>query len=89
MHPTSNPEDFVEIYHTDSLMAAQKIIDVLLTPAGIAVQIHDRIDQAFPSLGKAGGVFIAVQADLREKALAILDEAREDGFLDGQDGAKV
>jgi hypothetical protein len=89
MEPTSKAEDFVEIYHAESQMAAQKIVDVLLTPAEIPVRIHDRIDQAFPSVGQPGGVFIAVPADQRERALAILDEAREDGYLDAEDGAKV
>jgi hypothetical protein len=89
MDPTPDPADFVEVYHAESLMAAQKIVDVLLTPEGIPAQLRDRIDQVFPSVAQPGGVYIAVPSGRREQALAVLDEARENGYLDGEDGERV
>ncbi len=89
MSPTRKAEDFVEIFVTDSTMTAQKIIDVLLAPEGIEVRLHDRKDQAFPSVGQPGGVFIAVPEGQRDKAVGLLDEARENGYLNEEDGAKV
>jgi hypothetical protein len=42
-----------------------------------------------PASTQAHGVFIAVPEEQREKAVAILDEARENGYLDGEDGERV
>jgi hypothetical protein len=82
-------QDFVEIYQAGSPIAAQKIVDVLLAPEGIEVMLHDRMNVVAPADSQTGGVFIAVPAEQREKAVALLDEARENGYLDDEDGERV
>ncbi len=82
MEPNRTPDQFVEVFHTDSVVEARKIVDVLLVPDGIEASVHDRKDLAFPGVGQPGGFYIAVAASQREKALGLIDEARENGFLD-------
>ena len=82
MEPNGTAEEFVEVFHTDSRVEAQKIVDVLLGPDEIEATVHDRKDLAFPGVGQPGGFYIAVPASKREKALGLIDEARENGFLD-------
>lgn len=82
-------DDFVEVFQADALIAAQKIVDVVLAPGGIQAQIHDRKDQALLGAGQPGGFFIAVPTSLREKAVGLIDEARENGFLDEDEVEKV
>ena len=79
-------EVIVEVFQADSELAAQQIVDVVLGPGGVEAQIHDRKDQALPGVGQPGGFFIAVPVSQREKAVGLIDEARENGFLDeGED----
>ena len=82
-------EDFVEVFHTDSLVEAQKMVDVLLAPEGIEASVHDRQDMAFPGVGQPGGFYIAVPAEHREKAIRLIDEARDGGFVDKDDVVEV
>jgi hypothetical protein len=89
MAPTHKARDFVEIYRAQSAIAAQKIVDVVLAPEGIEVMLHDRINVVGPAPTQFGGVYIAVPEDQREKAIGLVDEARENGFLDDEDGERV
>jgi hypothetical protein len=82
-------DDFVEVFQADGMISAQKIVDVVLAPGGVEAQIHDRKDQALPGIGQPGGYFIAVPESQREKAVGLIDEARENGFLDEDEVAKV
>jgi hypothetical protein len=89
MDPNRKASDFVEIYHADSRIAAQKIIDVILAPEGVETMVHDRLAEHLPGMGLPGGVYIAVPDDQREKAVGLLDEARENGFLEDEDGETI
>ncbi len=89
MVPTHKARDFVEIYHAQSAIAAQKIVDVILAPEGIEVMLHDRVNVVAPASSQFGGVYIAVPSEQREKAVGLLDEARENGYLDDEDGEAV
>ncbi len=89
MAESRNPDDIVEIFHTDDPLAAQKIVDVVLVPEGIDATLHDRKDAVFPATGQPGGVYIAVPVAQREKAVGLIDEARENGFLEQGEGDKV
>jgi hypothetical protein len=82
-------DDYVEVFRSDGLIAAQKIVDVILAPGGIEAQIHDRKDLALAGIGQPGAFFIAVPASQREKAVGLIDEARENGFLDEDEVEKV
>jgi len=82
-------DDLVEVFQTDALISAQKIVDVVLAPGGVEAQIHDRKDQALPGVGQPGGFFIAVPQSQREKAVGLIDEARENGFLDEDEVEKL
>jgi hypothetical protein len=81
--------EVIEVFHTDSVIVARKIVDVLLGPEGVDATLHDRKDQAFPGLGQPGGMYVAVPMGQREKALGLIDEARENGFLDEDEGERV
>jgi hypothetical protein len=82
-------DDLVEIFQADALISAQKIVDVVLAPGGVEAQIHDRKDRALPGVGQPGGYFIAVPQSQREKAVGLIDEARENGFLDEDEVEKL
>jgi hypothetical protein len=81
--------DFVEIYHTTSTFAAQKILDVLLLPADINAIVRNRSDTPFPTSEISGGAYIAVARPHVDKAKALIEEAEEDGFLTGEDGEET
>jgi hypothetical protein len=83
------PEDFVEVYRTESPIVAQKVLDVLLVPAGIHAVVHDRKETMFPGAGKPGAVYIAVARGEHERAVEIIDEAHENGFLEAAEGERV
>jgi len=90
MAQTHKAGEFVEIYQAESQIAAQKIVDVLLGPEGIEVMLHDRLNVVAPApAGQAGGFFIAVPADQRERAVTILEEAKDNGYLDDEDGELI
>jgi hypothetical protein len=89
MESTPQPDNLVEIFHTNDLAAAQEIVVVVLQPEGIEAVVHDRKDMAFPASGQPGGFYIAVPGTQREKAIGLIDEARENGFLDDKEGDKV
>ena len=78
--------EYVEVYHTDSTIVAQKILDVLLLPEGLRALVHDRKEQMFPGQGLPGGVFIAVAQEQEDAARELIAEAHENGFLDDDDG---
>jgi hypothetical protein len=78
-------EDFVDVYRTDSSFAAQKIVDTLLGPEGIQTLLSDRHVTMVPSPGQEG-VHLAVALHDRERAVAIIREAQENGFLDDEEG---
>jgi hypothetical protein len=84
-----DPDDYVEVFQTDSTIAAQKVLDVLLVPEGIKAVLRDRKSENFPGAGLPGSLFIAVHRDDLERATGILDEARENGFLEVDEGAPV
>jgi hypothetical protein len=83
------PGDLTEVFHTDSPIAAQKVLDVLLRPEGIGAVVHERRDRMFPGAGKPGGVYIAVAASDRDRAVALLEEALANGFLEAGEGDVV
>jgi hypothetical protein len=89
METPRSAQEFVEIFRTDSVVVAQELVDVLLIPEGIEALVHDRKDQAFPGVGQPGSFYIAVPAEQRTKAVGLIDEARENGMIDAEDGAKV
>jgi hypothetical protein len=80
---TYTADDYTEIYHTDSTAEARKILDVILLPQNIEAVIHDRSDKALPAAGQPGGYYIAVPGAQREQAAAILQEAVDNGYLEG------
>ena len=86
---TTPTDDLVEVFQADDAIAAQKIVDVVLAPGGVEGLIHDRKDQALPGLGQPGAFYIAVPASQREKAVGLIDEARENGFLDEDEVEKI
>jgi len=89
MERTRKAGDLVEIFHTESIVVAQEIVDAILAPEGVEATLHDRKDQAFPGVGQPGGFYVAVPADQREKAVGLIDEARENGLLDADDGNRL
>lgn len=75
--------DLVEVFLTDSTVEARRVLDTLLRPAGIAGAIRDRMDHALPApASQPGTIAVAVPAAARERAVAILKEAEEDGYID-------
>jgi hypothetical protein len=81
--------DYTEVYHTASTSEAQRILDVILLPAGIEAVLHDRKDHAFPAAGQPGEVAIAVPMDQREKSVDLITEAIENGYLKDLEGQIV
>ena len=71
------------------MIAAQRIVDTLLVPAGIEFMLHDRLNVVGPADSQAGGIYIAVPQEQREKAVALIQEAEENGYLDDEDGEDV
>jgi hypothetical protein len=88
-HAGMDAGDLVEVFQTDSLIAAQKVLDVILGPEGIKAVLHERRDQMFPGAGKPGAVFIAVASADRGRAVALIEEAEQNGFLEPDEGEKV
>jgi hypothetical protein len=82
---TPETEDFVDVYRTDSTIAAQKVVDTLLGPAGIETLVSDRHLTMLPSPGQEG-VRISVAIHERERAVEILREAYENGYLAPAEG---
>lgn len=92
MSPTNSPddkefggraEDWVEVYHTDSILDAERILDSVLRSEGIEGVIHDRTDHALPApASQPGTVGIAVAASDATAARELLREAAVDGVLD-------
>ncbi len=87
--PTAEPEQFVEVYRTDSTIAAHKILDVILVPEGIQAQVHDRLEGMFHGQGLPGGVYIAVLKDQADQARGLIGEALDNGFLEQDEGEVV
>ena len=81
-------EDLVEVFHTDSTILAQKVLDTLLVPGGIKAVLYDQRDTMFPADGMRGGVCIAVSSEQAERAAELIAEARADGFLDVDEGGE-
>jgi len=81
--------EYVEVYHTDSTIVAQKILDTLLVPEGVHAQVHDRKEGMFPGQGLPGSNFIAVVKEHADMARELIAEAHENGFLDDDDGELV
>ncbi len=79
-------DDIVEVFHTESPFAAQKVLDVILVPEGIDAVIHDRRTTMLPSVASAGGVTITVARQHAERASALIAEAEANGFLDPEEG---
>jgi hypothetical protein len=79
---TSDNEELVEIFHTDSELVARQIVDVLLRPEGINAVLHERKATMLPGAGQSGGIQIAVFKKDAERAAQIVAEAEENGFLD-------
>ena len=79
-------EEYVEVYRATSPIAQQKILDTLFVPEGIHALVHDRMDQMLPGTGQPGGFYIAVSTAHRERAVAILEDASSNGFLDEDEG---
>lgn len=85
MASTPETEDFVPVYRTDSTFAAQKIVDTLLRPEGIDTLLSDRHVTMVPAPGQEG-VLVAVAKHNRERAVTVLREAHDNGFLDAEEG---
>jgi hypothetical protein len=81
-------DDVVEVYRTDSTVEAHRVLDTLLAPAGIRGLIRDRMDHALPApASQPGQLSIAVAAPDAQRAIEILKEAEEDGYIDHTDAA--
>jgi hypothetical protein len=81
-----DPDDVVEVFEAESIFAAQRIADTLLIPEGIDAQVVDRTAHELPGVGQPGSVVVFVPPDQRVKALAIIEEARANGYLEPEDG---
>jgi hypothetical protein len=79
-------EELIEVYRTTSPIVAQKILDTLFVPENIRATVHDRLDQMLPGTGQPGGLYLAVVASDRDRAVQVLTEAHENGFLDDAEG---
>ena len=86
MAVASESGEYVEVYHTDSTIVAQKILDVLLLPEGVQALVHDRKEGMFPGQGLPGAVYIAVLKEQEDAARELIGEAHENGFLEDEDG---
>jgi hypothetical protein len=83
-------EELVEVLRTTDQMVAQAAIDEVLTPAGIAAVVHDRVSHRLPApASMPGGYFVAVPIRRRGEAAAALNEAITDGVIDGEIVADV
>ena len=81
-------DDWTEVYHTDSTLEAQRILDTVLRSEGIEGLIHDRTDHALPApASQPGTVAIAVRQRDADRARQLLDQAAADGIMD--DGPTV
>ena len=71
----------VEIFRTHSRQLAQMIVDDILATDGIGAVIHDRQMHSMPApLSMSGEVAVAVSEIERERALAALREAAQNGI---------
>jgi hypothetical protein len=77
----SRSGELVEVYRSDSFVGADRIVRVVLAPEGVEAEVIDRNDREFPGAGQPGGYFVAVKADQREQAQALIAEAKENGLL--------
>jgi len=73
--------ELVEIFRADSLVAADKIVTVVLNPEGIRASVIDKNDREFPGAGQSGGYFVAVEDSKKERALELIDEAVKNGVI--------
>jgi hypothetical protein len=89
MATTPDADSLVEVYRTDSRLVAQKVLDTLFAPESIFVAVHDRLDAMLPGSGQPGGLYLAVERADRERAVAILTEAHQNGYLDGEEGEQI
>jgi hypothetical protein len=87
--PANDSAEYVEVFHTDSTIVAQKILDLLLVPEGVRAQLHDRKEGMFPGQGLPGGVYIAVVKEQEDAARELIGEALENGFLGDDEGEIV
>jgi hypothetical protein len=79
-------EDFTEVYATPDRAVAERVVDEVLSPAGIPAVIHNRQSSAFPAPAASfGRFFIAVPKSRTAESLDALREAQEGGVL-GDEG---
>ena len=79
-------EDMTEVFATPDQAVAERVIDEILTPAGIRAAIHNRQSAAFPAPAASfGRYFVAVPKSRAAEAIDALREAQEGGVL-GDEG---
>jgi len=79
-------DDMTEVYATTDLAVAERVLDEVLTPAGIFAVVHNRQSSIIPAPSSLyGRYFIAVPAERAAEALDALREATEGGIL-GDEG---
>jgi len=81
MKEEARAQELVEVYQADSIVAADKIVTVVLNPEGIEATVLDKNDREFPGIGQSGGYFVAVEESKRERALQLIDEAIKNGVV--------
>lgn len=78
-------EELVEVFSASNMFVAQAAIDEVLAPAGIDGVIRDRSAAMLPApAAMSGAVFIAVPQSQIDKAIDALEEALEDGAIEGE-----
>ena len=79
-------DETIEVYATPDRAVAERVIDEVLSPAGIPADIHNRQSSAFPApAASSGRYFIAVPRNRAAEALDALREAQEGGVI-GDEG---
>jgi hypothetical protein len=90
MDPRAAVPEYEEVFESDSVIEAQRIVDVILRPQGIDAVLHDRTSHAFPAPATmAGGVFVAVLSEQVRKARELISEACEAGYVSEESGELV
>ena len=78
-------EELVEVFSASNMFVAQAAIDEVLAPAGIEGVIRDRTGHMLPApSAMSSAFFIAVPESQTAKAMEALEEAMEDGVIDGE-----
>lgn len=90
MDPSATVSDYEEVFETDSVTEAQRIVDVILRPQGIDAILHDRTSHALPApAAMSGSVFVAVLSGQVRSARQMLAEACESGYISTESGSLV